>query len=147
MKVWIRNLQKPTPLDLKKFRKIAKSILTDLALPDAEVSISFVDDLQIQELNRRYLGRDKPTNVLAFSMRDGEFVSLHPHLLGDVVISVDTARRQSKRFGLNEMETIILLMIHGILHLLGHEHEGTKKGAREMTLKQKELLQKILRKS
>ncbi len=147
MKVWIRNLQKPTPLDLKKFRKIAKTILTDLALPDAEVSISFVDDLQIQELNRRYRGRDKPTNVLAFSMRDGEFVSLHPQLLGDVVISVDTARRQSNRFGLNEMETIILLMIHGILHLLGYEHEGTKKGAREMTLKQKELLQKALQKN
>ncbi len=147
MKVWIRNVQKPIRLDLKKFRKIAKTILTHLALPNAEVSISFVDDLQIQELNRRYLDRDKPTNVLAFSMRDGEFVSLHPQLLGDVVISVDTARRQSNRFGLNEVETIILLMIHGILHLLGYEHEGTKKGAREMTLKQKELLQKILRKN
>jgi probable rRNA maturation factor len=116
-----------------------------MASPDVELSISFVDDVQIQELNRRYLGRNKPTNVLAFSMREGDFPSLHPQVLGDVIVSVDTARRQSNRFGLNEMETIILLMIHGILHLLGYEHEGTKKGARQMALKQRELLWKTIR--
>ncbi len=118
-----------------------------MALPDAELSISFVDDARIQELNRRYLGRNKPTNVLAFSMREGEFPSLHPQVLGDVIISVDTARRQSTRFGLSERETIALLMIHGILHLLGYEHEGTKKGAHQMALKQKELLTRSVRKS
>ena len=115
--------------------------------PDAELSISLVSDSQIQELNRRYLGRDKPTNVLAFSMREGEFPlhrPLHPNVLGDVIISVDTARRQSSRYGLNEMETVILLMIHGILHLLGYEHLRAKKEARRMSLKQKELLQKAL---
>jgi len=121
-------------------------ILSELALTDAEVSVSFVNDGQIRELNHRYLGRDKPTNVLAFSMREGEFVSLHPHLLGDVVISTDTAQRQSNRFGLSEAEMVSLLMIHGILHLLGYEHEGTKKGARQMALKQKDLLIKSIRK-
>jgi probable rRNA maturation factor len=120
--------------------------LNEVALPEAELSISFVDDIQIQELNRRYLGRDKPTNVLAFSMREGEFASLQPQLLGDVIVSVDTARRQSNRFGLKGMEMVVLLMIHGILHLLGYEHEGTKKGAYEMTLKQKELLRKAIQK-
>ncbi len=145
MKIWIRNLQRLIPLDSRKLKKVAKTILADFALPDAEVSISFVDDGRIQELNRRYLGRDKPTNVLAFSMREGEFASLHPQLLGDVVISVDTARRQSNRFGLNETEMVILLMIHGILHLLGYDHEGTKKGASKMALKQKEMLKKVLR--
>jgi probable rRNA maturation factor len=115
-----------------------------MALPDAELSISFVDDARIQELNRRYLGRDRPTNVLAFSMREGDFPSLHPHVLGDVIISVDTARRQSNRFGLSHTETIVLLMIHGILHLLGFEHGGTKKRARQMALKQRELLMKSL---
>jgi probable rRNA maturation factor len=113
--------------------------LADLALPDAELSVLLVDDVQIRELNRRHLGQDKPTNVLAFSMREGEFSTLHPHLLGDLVISVETARRQSNRFGLNHMEMVILLMIHGILHLIGYEHEGTKKRSREMAIKQKEL--------
>jgi probable rRNA maturation factor len=117
--------------------------LTELGLLEAELSLLFVNDLQIQALNRQHLRRDKPTNVLAFPMREGEFSTLHPHLLGDLVISVQTAKRQSPRFGLNEMETVILLMVHGVLHLIGYEHEGTKKGAREMTLKQKELFRNI----
>jgi len=76
-------------------------------------------------------------------MREGEFSALHPHLLGDLVISVETARRQMKRFGLDGMKMVTLLMIHGILHLLGYEHEGPKKGAREMAAKQKELFQRV----
>jgi probable rRNA maturation factor len=114
-----------------------------LGLPEAELSLLLVDDRQIRKLNHRFLGRDKPTNVLAFSMREGEYSSLHPHLLGDLVISIETAKRQSKQSGLNEMEMLTLLLIHGILHLLGYEHEGSKKDAREMTLKQKELFQVI----
>ena len=129
MKIWIRNQQKHIPLDLRKIRRVAKRILADLALPDAELSILLVNDVQIQELNRRYLHRDKPTNILAFPMREGEFSSLHPHLLGDLAISVETAKRQSNRFGLDDMGMVILLMIHGILHLVGYEHEGTREGA------------------
>ena len=120
--------------------------MADLELSKAELSILFVDDARIQELNRQYLHRDKPTNVIAFPMREGEFSVLNPQLLGDLVISVETARRQSPRFGLNQMETVILLMIHGILHLVGYEHEGTRKGAREMALRQKELLRLVTRK-
>ena len=112
--------------------------------PDGELSLLLVNDAQIQALNLRYLGRDKPTNVLAFPMREGEFSTLHPHLLGDLVISVETARRQMKRFGLDEMKMVILLMIHGILHLVGYEHEGTRKGAQEMSIKQKELFHSVI---
>jgi probable rRNA maturation factor len=122
---------------------VAKRILTELGLLEAELSLLFVDDLQIQALNRRYLQRDKPTNILAFPMRKGEFSTLHAQLLGDLVISVETAKRQSNRFGLDEMGMIILLMVHGVLHLLGYEHEGTKKGAREMAIKQKELFEGV----
>ncbi len=126
---------------------MAQRILSELGLLEAELSLLFVNDLQIQTLNRRYLHRDKPTNILAFPMRKGEFSTLHPQLLGDLVISVETAKRQSKRFGLDEMEMVILLMVHGVLHLVGYEHEGTKKGAREMALKQKELFHRILQKN
>jgi probable rRNA maturation factor len=115
--------------------------LAELGHPEAELSILFVDDVRIRELNRTYLHRDKPTNVLAFSMQEGPFSGFHPHLLGDIVISVDTAERQSGRFGLHAGEMILLLMIHGILHLLGYDHErSTKKAAREMATKQKEIL-------
>ena len=143
MKIWTRNRQKLIPLDLRRIRKVAHRILTELGLPDAELSLLLVNDLQIRALNRRYLQRNRPTNVLAFPMREGEFSVLHPHLLGDLVVSVETARRQMKRFGLDEMKMVTLLMIHGILHLVGYEHIGTKKGAREMTLKQKELFKAV----
>jgi probable rRNA maturation factor len=145
MKILIQNRQKRIPLNLKKIRRAAHTILAELGLLDAELSLLLVDDARIQDLNRRYLNRDKPTNVLAFPMREGEFSTLHPHLLGDLVISVETAKRQSNRFGLSKMEMVILLMIHGILHLIGYEHEGTRKGAQEMTLKQKELLEQVIK--
>jgi probable rRNA maturation factor len=115
-----------------------------LELPDGELSLLLVNDVQIHALNQRYLRLDRPTNVLAFPMREGEFSTLHPHLLGDLVISVETAKRQMKQFGLDEMNMITLLMIHGILHLIGYEHEGTKKGAMEMATKQKELFRAII---
>ena len=79
-------------------------------------------------------------------MQEGPFSGLHPHLLGDLVISVDTAERQSDRFGVDDKGMITLLMIHGILHLAGYEHEGPGKRAHEMALKQKELLRKVLQK-
>lgn len=124
---------------------MARRILADLGHPEAELSILLVDDLQIRELNRQYLHRDRPTNVLAFSMREGEFSTLHPHLLGDLAISVETARRQSNRFDLDDQGMVTLLMIHGILHLLGYEHEGTRRGSREMTTKQEELFRRMTR--
>jgi probable rRNA maturation factor len=118
--------------------------LTELGFLDAELSLLLVDDARIRELNWKHLGRNRPTNVLAFSMREGEFSTLHPHLLGDIVISVETARRQSSRSGLGDMEMVVLLVIHGVLHLIGYEHEGTKKEAREMALKQRELFQQVM---
>jgi len=145
MKIWIRNRQKHTPLNLREIRRVVQRILTELGLLEAELSLLFVNDLQIQALNRQYLRQDKPTNVLAFPMREGEFPTLHPHLLGDLVISVETARRQSNRFGLSQMEMVILLMVHGVLHLIGYEHEGTKKAAREMAVKQKALFDSVVR--
>ena len=123
---------------------MAQRILAALDLPEGELSILLVDDIQIRELNRQYLGRDNATNVLSFSMQEGAFSSLHPHLLGDLVISVETALRQSNRFGLNPMEMVTLLIVHGVLHLIGYEHQGKKKEAREMALKQKELFQQIM---
>jgi probable rRNA maturation factor len=120
--------------------------LTELGLPDAELSLLFVDDLQIRKLNRQYLHRDRSTNVLACPMKEGDFSFYSPELLGDLVISVDTAEREKGRFGLDRSKMTLLLMIHGILHLIGYDHEGTMKGAREMARKQMELLQKIVQK-
>ncbi len=91
-----------------------------MANPDSELSILFTDDIHIAQLNRQYLGRDGPTNVLAFPMSGGSPPHIESGMLGDVVISVDTAIRESKKLKKTLDEIIYRLLIHGILHLLGY---------------------------
>jgi probable rRNA maturation factor len=101
----------------------------------AELSLAFVTDLEIHALNRQYRGKDKPTDVLSFSLAD----ELQPHLLGDVVISVATAARQAQRRSHSLREEIQTLLIHGILHLLGYDHEISRGEAIRMHRKEREV--------
>ncbi len=102
-----------------------------------------VDDPGIATLNRQYLGRPGATNVIAFPMQAGEFAAVTPGLLGDVVISADTAFREGGEnedgFRLRFTE----LLIHGILHLLGYDHEDDPLEARRMEEKSDALLQRV----
>ena len=107
-----------------------------------EVSILLTDDTDIRQLNRDYRGIDAPTDVLAFAMREGEDGNVNPNLLGDLVISLETAARQaatenalSQTCGTLETEAA-LLAVHGMLHLLGYDHQ-TPKDATLMFEKQK----------
>ena len=111
--------------------------------PDAELSILIVDDQQIARLNRDYLNRKGPTNVIAFPMRTGQFSEITPNLLGDVVISAQTAHREGQSAGLSMQDRLDQLLIHGILHLCGYDHENTKTEARRMEIKTEELLKTI----
>ena len=86
---------------------------------DYEVSVRLVEDAAIHALNRDYRKRDRPTDVLAFAQREGPAGGLHPAVLGDVVISVDTARRQARRGLYREL---LHLAAHGLCHLLGYDH-------------------------
>jgi len=88
-------------------------------LADYEVSVRLVDDATIHGLNRSYRHKNKPTDVLAFAQREGPAAALHPAMLGDIVISVDTARRQAKRGLYREL---LHLASHGLCHLLGYDH-------------------------
>ena len=80
-------------------------------------------DRAIRVLNREYLGRDKATNVISFAMQEGEFGSVNPALLGDVVISVDTAAREAEEAGETFLCRLYFLLMHGILHITGYDHE------------------------
>lgn len=109
---------------------------------DCEVSVLLTDDADIRQLNRDYRGVDAPTDVLAFAMREGEDNDITPNLLGDLVISLETAARQAAtKDGLSgirgslETETA-LLAVHGVLHLLGYDHQ-TQEEAATMFEKQK----------
>ena len=114
-----------------------------MGYPDAELSILIVDDQQITLLNQQYLNREGPTNVIAFPMQEGPFAEIAPDLLGDVVISVETAHRQAKNAGLSMLDYFDQLLIHGILHLLGYNHENDRSEAHKMEQKAKELLKAI----
>jgi probable rRNA maturation factor len=94
-----------------------------LGCPEAELSVTVVGDRSIRTLNRDYLGRDKATNVISFAMSEGEFGTLNPQLLGDVVISADTAAREAEEAGEPFLSRLCFLLLHGILHITGYDHE------------------------
>lgn len=114
-------------------------ILENLDCRDKEISLLFIDDDGIREINKEYLGRDYPTNVIAFSMTEGEFGDINPDMLGDIIISVETALRNAKDAEIEFEEELDFLMIHGILHLLGYDHETSEADARRMEEKEREL--------
>ncbi len=88
----------------------------------AEVSLVFVDDQEIQNLNKTYRQKDLPTDVLSFPLWDGEEEASGEILLGDIVISLETAQRQAEEYGHSLEREIAYLMVHGLLHLLGYDH-------------------------
>ena len=90
-----------------------------------EVSLSFVRDLAIQKLNRTYRGKDKPTDVLSFAHDDDQFVGSRS--IGDIVISVDTAKRQAREFKVSLLDELTRLFIHGMLHCAGYDHENVSR--------------------
>jgi probable rRNA maturation factor len=111
-----------------------------LGCPEAELSIVIVDDAQIREINRDYLQRDKATNVISFAMQEGEGAGIQPSLLGDVVISAQTAARDAEEAGLPFVSELYFLLLHGILHLLGYDHErGTEEQAALMEAKEQQI--------
>jgi len=118
----------------------AQAILNALDSPDAELSIVIVDDAHIAELNQRYLNRSGPTNVIAFPMRAGDFSDITPNLLGDVVISAETARQEAQAMGTRFSLRLYELLIHGVLHLFGYDHEKSEKESERMQQKSDELL-------
>jgi probable rRNA maturation factor len=111
-----------------------------LGCHEAEVSLLITDDIQIEDLNRTYLNREGPTNVIAFPMQEGEFAGISPNLLGDVVISVETAQKEAEEAGISFEHRFDQLLVHGILHLLGYGHENDEREAAEMESKSLELL-------
>lgn len=110
---------------------------------DHELSIVIMDDPGIQELNANFRGINRPTNVLSFSMQEGEFSDITPGLLGDVVISVETAQREADDAGITLEQRMSQLLVHGILHLAGFDHEQGEDQACDMETKSLELLRQI----
>jgi probable rRNA maturation factor len=124
MNTHIENQQKKVKLDLRRIRRAVHKLKKALKCADQEISLLFVDNEQIREMNRQYLNRDHATNVISFPLKEGAYGHINPQVLGDIVISVERAFQDAAAGDLSLDDEIDFLVIHGLLHLLGYNHEG-----------------------
>lgn len=110
-------------IDAELLRRRARRVLADLGHARSELSLVLTDDAGIAELNRAWRGKRGPTDVLSFSLVEGAHETHRGALLGDVVIGLPQAARQARRAHRGLDREVAQLAIHGILHLLGHDHE------------------------
>lgn len=122
---------------------MAGEILSGLGFTDAELSIVIVDDEEMALLNGQYRHVAAPTDVLAFPLLEGEFGDVLPEVLGDVVISAPTAQVMSRDHGCPLSGILDLLLVHGILHLVGYDHERNADEALRMERKSLEILRSL----
>jgi len=116
-----------------------------LGYPDAELSILILNNSGIQEVNREYLQRDRPTNVISFAMQEGEGAGLLPLVLGDVVISAERAAADAAEAEIPFEHELWFLLLHGVLHLLGYDHErGSMEKAELMEAKETEIFTQLV---
>lgn len=143
MEIWIDVKGEARGITEEQAREAAARILHEMGLDEAELSMVLVDDVEMERLNLEFLRREGPTNVIAFSQIEGEGNHITPHLLGDVVISLDTCRREAEEAGMAFQERFLELLVHGILHLIGHEHESGGEEARRMEAEEQRILSSL----
>jgi probable rRNA maturation factor len=145
MIIRVSNAQRKVVINLPKIIRIAKSVLRQLHIrDDAELSLMFVNDARIRRLNRCYRGENRATDVLAFSLHKKRERWLNPGLLGDVVISAESALRNARRYHNTKYGELALCVTHGILHLRGYTDTSAMK-KREMMQKQNRILNRLYR--
>lgn len=130
-KIWINKELKDRDITKKFIKGITEKILKKLDLDGVEVSITLTDDESIRELNKNWRVKDKATDVLSFPINEKP-LGYKYKVLGDVVISIPYAKKQAEEIGFSYKEEVLRLLIHGILHLLGYDHEKSEEEAKIM---------------
>ena len=143
MKILIRNLQRHRSLNKERILRTGRRILSLLEQTKAELSIMFVGDRRMKQLNTQYRDIRRTTDVLSFESAIPFIPDDADNALGDIVISVPKAEAQAKEYGSGFYDEITRLLIHGTLHLLGYDHEQTEYTARKMRKKEEELIDAI----
>ncbi len=148
MSVLVSNLQEKVAVDDKTADFLAgaagEALKSSGYSQEAEVSLVFVDDAYMQSLNQEYRNVDSPTDVLSFALQEGEPCpdGGEAVILGDVVVSLEAAERQAKEYGHSFIREAAFLTVHGVLHLLGHDHQD-EEDSRAMRLKEEETLKRL----
>jgi probable rRNA maturation factor len=141
MPVHVRDALRRKVLHRSRLQTLAQHILSEAGAADTELSVSVVGDRRMRRLNRQYRGLDRSTDVLAFAMREAPKASRS--MLGDVVISIDTAFRQARAAKHSVDREVVMLLIHGILHLLGYDHERNPREAHKMQGKEQAVIRAL----
>ena len=128
-------------LSSRKIKKIALVILELVAEKNAELSLALIGNLEMKKLNGQYRNKDYPTDVLSFPIEG--VVPEETRLLGDVIISVEKAAEQAKARGYSPEQELVTLLIHGIVHLMGYDHEGSAQEARAMHRVEKRIYRQL----
>lgn len=153
LKIYFENDQEKHSIHYNLKMLIRRTVLETLDYEgmenDAEVSITFVDDEGIRELNKRFRNMDKPTDVLSFPLLDYEGESEEPffdelcHNLGDIVISLERAMAQANEFGHSFEREVAFLTAHSMLHLLGYDHELSDEDDADMRKRQNDIMERL----
>ncbi len=134
-------LKRISRFDAKKFSRVLQNILCSLRDKPQSVAILFSDDAAIQKLNRKYRKKNKPTDVLAFENRESHSFQGQANYLGDIIISVERAKIQAREHQKTINDELFTLAVHGLLHLLGYDHEVSQKKRLEMEALEKQIHQ------
>ncbi len=135
MRVLMRNSQTLFALDMEQLRTVTKDVLRCSGI-ERDLSILLTDNKGIQKINKEYFNKDRPTNVISFSYMDG----LPCEVAGDLIISLERAHEEAESTGTAFYERIFSLIIHGLLHIQGYDHETGERQARRMRYREKKLL-------
>jgi probable rRNA maturation factor len=146
MPVLIQHYLRSVRINEPSLVRVVRAILSAVRESSAELAVTFVGDRRMRRLNREYRNKDCSTDVLAFAMRDAptpQASRVTPRPVGDVVISIPTAQRQAREGGRSLDEELTVLLVHGILHLCGYDHERSEREARRMQRRERAILQRL----
>jgi probable rRNA maturation factor len=137
-KIAIASPQEVVEIDRRRMREVARTVLEGEAVVDAEISLAFVDNATIHQLNRRYLNHDEPTDVLSFPLSELGA----KRLAGELVIGAEVAKAQAESRGHDVQAELALYVIHGLLHLCGHD-DKTADHAKAMRQRERHYLKAL----
>ena len=140
MPVTVTNRQRQLAVKTPFVKRQARRMMAYFGCKDRDLSVVFVHDEGMRRLNRDYRSKDRSTNVLAFSQCQTYPGEPQTRMLGDVVISLQTAAREAQELGQSLEERVVFLLSHGLLHLLGYDHEGSDAQRLCMERREQEIL-------
>lgn len=139
--VFVANAHPTLETDEDRVRKVASAVLKK-ERRSGRANIILAMDVDLTEMNSKYRGQNHPTDVLSFPMGNDVHLSAQEQIMGEVYISLDRAQQQAREYGVDFVREVERLVIHGLLHLCGYDHEDPQ-GARLMKAKEEEFLEKI----